>query len=241
MTTYEQIKRKVARLTSGRFITYDDFKEFNRKSPQALAKALQRLVEEGLLVRQQKGVFFKMKKTRFGDLDPTDNKLVNNLLIKNGKYKGYLSGLSVYLLFRISTQVPNTTTIATPDSKKNIKNKNIKYIKSYVNKINNDNIIYLQMLDALRFIKKAQDTTPDKIISRMAEIINQLEAKEINQLTRYALHYRPSTRALLGAIIEEQGYKQLASALKETLNPNSNYLINISDDILPNKYDWRIR
>ncbi|NDV17801.1 hypothetical protein GO013_00010 [Pseudodesulfovibrio sp. JC047] len=243
MQIYEQVKRKVARLKAGRLITYNDFKELNKESPQALAKTLQRLVENGTLVRQKKGVFYKAKKTRFGELKPTDNEILKSMLLKNGKYTGYLSGLAVYLLFKISTQVPNETTIATPDpSKKKSSNRlAAKYVKSYVKKINKENIYYLQVLDALRFIKKAQDTSPTNVISAMTKIIDSFESAEIKKLTTYALQYPPSTKAMYGAIIDSLGYKTYASIIKESLNPNSKYSIGISSDQLPNKEEWRIQ
>ena len=243
MQIFEQVKRRVARLKPGRLITYNDFKNLNKNSPQALAKALQRLVESGDIIREKKGVFYKTKKTRFGELKPTDDELLKSLLLKNGKYVGYLSGLAVYLLFRISTQVPNETIIATPDPSKKIKLNRIytKFIKSYVKDIHKDNIYYLQLLDALRFIKKAQDTTPDNVVSAISDVIESLDQKSIQKITSYALQYPPSTKALYGAIIDSLGYKAYASEIKKTLNPNSQYSIGVSPRQLPNKQEWKIQ
>ncbi len=52
--------------------------------------------------------------------------------------------------------------------------------------------------------------------------------------------YTPRTRAILGAILSNNGDSDIAENLKISLNPATKYKLGISDLILTNKHKWNI-
>ncbi len=81
----------------------------------------------------------------------------------------------------------------------------ISFVKQ-TNDITEDGIKYLRMLDALRFIKSIPATTPDDVVVIMRKNIRNLKIEEWNLLCSYALNYSAATKALLGAILESNGF-----------------------------------
>jgi len=243
MSIQQIVESRVSRMKSGRLVTYSDFKDESRTSPQALAKAFQRLVDRGELERHSKGVFYKPKQTRFGKLRPSDSEVLRNLMTADGKFHGYVSGQDVFRLFQMSTQIPSTKTIAIDSAKRrtSLTSFNVRFVQSYVSSFAKEDIVKLQLLDALRFIKKAMDTNPDVIVSKFIEIISNWSERDVRQLVRFGLKYPPSTRALLGAISEQVGYDKYVDIIRGSLNPSTSYTIGLSSGVLPLKANWRIK
>jgi hypothetical protein len=52
-------------------------------------------------------------------------------------------------------------------------------------------VVLLQILDALKDIKKIPDTTPDEVITTIKEFIKSLEKQKQKKLVAYALAYPP--------------------------------------------------
>ena len=96
------------------------------------------------------------------------------------------------------------------------------------------------MLDALESMNKIPDTTEERVIAYVQNFIQKLSKKEIEKLSRYALKYRPKTKAVLGALLELVGYEKDAKKLEETLNSLSSYKVGVSEKRLPNKKKWKI-
>jgi hypothetical protein len=59
-------------------------------------------------------------------------------------------------------------------------------------------------------------------------------------MSKLALDYNPATRALLGAIVEQNFSSVPIASLKKSLNPLSKYKLGITDKVLPNKLNWFI-
>jgi hypothetical protein len=72
---------------------------------------LNRLVISGKIVKLSKGKFYKPETTVFGILQPDQAQVVKDLLEKNGKITGYLTGYSIYNQLGLTTQVSNTIQI----------------------------------------------------------------------------------------------------------------------------------
>ena len=243
MSIQEKVQKTIRKMNPGCLVTYENFKQLGEKYPNALAKSLERLVESGDLVRQKRGVYYKPKKSRFGQLNINENEIIRNLMYENSRLIGYPSGAEAFRKLGISTQVPNSITISTikPRRKMKINNLNINFTKSKINKIKKRDIIKLQILDTLKDIKKIQDSDINNAINKIYDWIDGLSIDEKKDMVRIAKKYTPQTRALLGAIIEVQDQYDLAEQLKKTLNPYTSFTLNISDNTLPNKKNWRIK
>ncbi|MBI9109924.1 DUF6088 family protein [Maridesulfovibrio ferrireducens] len=72
MQVSAQINNYIKSIPPGKIITYQDFRDLQKSKPQALAKALERLVKKQVLIRQAKGTFYRPKKTIFGQVSPSD-------------------------------------------------------------------------------------------------------------------------------------------------------------------------
>ncbi|MFH1321208.1 MAG: DUF6088 family protein [Bacteroidota bacterium] len=110
MKTTEYVAESINRLPTGYVFTYADFtKEVNRK--EAIIKTLNRMAESGKIVKLAKGKFYKPESSAFGKLPPRQNQIVKDILERNGKLIGYLTGYSIYNQLGLTTQVSNTIQI----------------------------------------------------------------------------------------------------------------------------------
>ncbi|OQA98534.1 MAG: hypothetical protein BWY22_00857 [Bacteroidetes bacterium ADurb.Bin217] len=225
MKVSEYIAITIDRFSKGYVFTYADFTtEVNKK--EAVIKALNRMVQSGKIVKLAKGKYYKPEQTVFGNLQPNQLQVVKDLLDDNGKTIGYLTGYSIYNQLGLTTQVSNTIQIGKNEIRPNFKRERytIAFIKQK-NTITKENIPLLQILDAIRYIKKIPDSNNEKSCKRLLAILSNLSNKDILTLQRLALKYPPATRALLGALLDELQLNINTEALYKTLNPITKYKV----------------
>jgi len=227
----------IDKLDGAKLFTYADIPSENKAT---VAIELSRLYKKGVIKKVSKGKFYKPKKRVFGDVEPSnDDKISSYLNATQGV--SYETGLNSFRQLGLTTQMANTITIATskPYQKVEIDNIKLKFVPKRVD-VTKEDVYLVQVLDALKDIKKIPATTPENAFTYLRNII-QKETKE-NQLklTEYAMKYTPRTRVLLGAILKEIGLWQEAFQLKSTLNPITTFKIGISSDTLPSKKYWNI-
>ncbi|MBT0811568.1 hypothetical protein KIH41_09795 [Litoribacter ruber] len=240
MKIAEYISSTIDRLPKGYIFTYSDFiTEVEKK--EAVIKALNRMVASGKIAKLSKGKYYKPESTPFGRLQPSQGQVVKDLLEEDGKITGYLTGYSIYNQLGLTTQVSSTIQIGKNQIRPNLKRE--RYTISFVrqkNTITKDNIPLLQLLDAIRYVKKIPDATIEGSCRRFLAIIKGFSEKEINTLVRLALKYPPATRALLGALLEQMGQGKLAKPLLESLNPITKYKIPGAGSTLTTAEKWNI-
>jgi len=241
MKVSEYVLDRVNRFQVGYVFTYTDF-DLPAKDADAVMKALNRMVKSGKIKKLSKGKFYKPKNSQFGELKPDIYQFVKDLLEKDGKIIGYITGYSIYSQLGLTTQVYNTIQIGVNREKKATKRGmyKIKFIKQ-PNKITKENIPLLRILDSIRNIKKIPDTTVENSCIRLKAIINELEISDQEMLIKLVLKYNPATRALLGAILETVNNKLDTDIIYKTLNPATSYSFKISEKILPNQLRWFIK
>jgi hypothetical protein len=98
----------------------------------------------------------------------------------------------------------------------------------------------LQLLDAIRYIKKIPDTSIEASCKRFLAIIKTLNEKEIKTLVRLALKYPPATRALLGALLEQLQKDKITESLFKSLNPITKYKLPGAAKAISNTEKWNI-
>ena len=240
MKTTDYILYKIDRLPKGYVFTCADFiNEVNNK--EAVIKALNRMTVAGKISKLSKGRFYKPENTVFGALQPNQYQVVKDLLEEDGKTIGYLTGYSIYNQLGLTTQVSNTIQIGKNEVRSIFKRERytIAFIKQK-NTITKDNIPFLQVLDAVRYIKKIPDTSIDTACIRLLNIMKDLSDKDVSTLTRLAQKYPPATRALTGAILDEAGKQPLTNSLWKSLNPISKYSLKGTDKVLSLTEKWNI-
>lgn len=241
MKVSEYVLDRVNKFQVGYIFTYTDF-DLPAKNTDAVMKALNRMVKSGKIKKLSKGKFYKPKNSQFGELKPDIYQVVKDLLEKDGKIIGYITGYSIYSQLGLTTQVYNTIQIGVNREKKVTKRGiyKIKFIKQ-PNTITKENIPLLRILDSIRNIKKIPDTTVENSCIRLKAILNDLEISDQEMLIKLALKYNPATRALVGAIIENVNRKLNTDNLYKTLNSATSYSFKISEKTLPNKQKWFIK
>lgn len=241
MKPAEYVTFTVNRYPRGYIFTYTDFSaEVDQK--EAIIKALNRMVKAGKLAKLSKGKYYKPENTPFGELMPDQREIVKDLLEEEGrKITGYLTGYSIYNQLGLTTQVSNTIQIGKNEIRPNFKRERyqIAFIKQK-NTITRENIPLLQILDAIRYIKKIPDTTIEDACCRLGSIIKDLTIQDKEKLVRVAQKYPPATRALLGAMLDELNENSLSELLLKTLNPITKFKLSGNGKIFDSAEKWNI-
>lgn len=240
MKTTEYISNTIDRLPKGYVFTYEDFiTEVNKK--EAIIKALNRMATSSKINKLSKGRFYKPETTVFGELAPSQYQVVKDMLESNGKVTGYLTGYSIYNQLGLTRQISNTIQIGKNEIRPAFKRERytISFIKQK-NTITKENIPFLQILDALRYIKKIPDATIESSCKRFIVILNEFKEAELKTIARLAQKYPPSTRALLGAFLDELKNENYTKLLRDSLNPITKYTLKGISKVLTTSENWNI-
>jgi len=240
MKISEYISLTIDRIPKGYIFTYADFiTDVNKK--EAIIKALNRMVASGKIMKLAKGKYYKPETTPFGNLLPDQKQVVKDLLEENGKIIGYLTGYSIYNQLGLTTQVSNTIQIGRNQIRPNFKRERytISFIKQK-NTITKENIPLLQILDALRYIKKIPGAGIESSCRRFLSILKELTENDKSSLVRLALKYPPVTRALLGAMLEQLQQTEITRPLFKSLNPITKYKLSGISKVLIATEKWNL-
>ena len=228
MLQSKAIEQTVNSFRSDYVFTYRDLGLPPESSANVIRK-LNRMADSGVIQRLSKGRFYKPKQTMFGSLKPSQQEVVKDLLEKNGKIIGYLTGVSIFGQLGLTTQISNIIEIGVKGKKNNTRRGmySIRFVQQ-ANIITKSNIPLLQLLDSIKSIKQIPDSTPDSSYNRIREIIKFLDEKSLDLMIKLAMKYNPMTRAIVGAIIEELYGEERARILRDTLNPITVYKVGLT-------------
>ena len=232
MLQSKTIEQTVNAFRSDYVFTYRDLGLPPEFSANVIRK-LNRMADSGVIQRLSKGRFYKPKQTMFGSLKPSQQEVVKDLLEKNGKIIGYLTGVSIFGQLGLTTQISNIIEIGVKGKKNNTRRGmySIRFVQQ-ANIITKSNIPLLQLLDSIKSIKQIPDSTPDSSYNRIREIIKFLDEKSLDLMIKLAMKYNPMTRAIVGAIIEELYGEERARILRDTLNPITVYKVGLTKKVL---------
>lgn len=239
MKISDYIDSIIIRLPKGFVFTSNNFG--SEVSKEAVVKTLNRMVESGKLQKISKGRFYKPETSVFGELEPPKEQIVKDLLFDDGKLTGYLTGLSIYNEIGLTSQISNTIQIGKNEIRPTFTRG--KYTISFVkqkNTINKENIPLLQILDTIKSIKRIPDSTLSQSAKKITEIVANFNEFEVSKIIKLSLKYPPSTRALLGAILEFKNIAETES-LKNSLNSITTYSYPGVEAILPTSKNWNIK
>jgi hypothetical protein len=240
MTIAKKIEKKINQIKEGTTFRYQQL-SIDQDEYVAAAKAIERLINKGVIKRISAGVFYKEKKSIFGVLKPREEELLKSYLFENGKRIAYITGPSLYNRMGLTTQVARTIKIACSNKRIRISAGNIKgkAVKSYVD-VTDNNFYLLEILDALKDFNKITDIDKKSAIKILSNMIKNLNDSEIKQLIKYSLSYPPRASAFLGAILDQTNSFMELSSLKKSLNPLSTYEYGINEDLLSTSKKWNL-
>ena len=237
----DNIRNKIDKYPLGYIFTTHDF-DISVMNPKVINKILNDLVAEGYLCKLSKGRFYKPEHGKFGELKPDTYQTVKDLLVKDGKLTGYITGYYAFNELMLTTQVPAILQIASRKEKKAIVRGiyRIHFVKQE-NTITKETVPLLRLLDCLRFFKIIPDTTPDNACQRLLQLLKELDEQQIVKIKKLSLKYNPQTISLLGAMLETLNPTEDTGALFKKLNPITQYKLSISENVLPTQKKWKIK
>lgn len=227
MTVAKRIELAVSNVPIGAVFTVNDL-NFPKEYGANVKVKLNRMVRAGQLQRLTNGKYYRAKMSVLGQIPPSTDELIKDLLYSDGKISGYITGMYVWDSMALTTQFSATIVIGINGRKAPLvrSNQKIKFINQ-ANKITHKNIHLLQILDAFKFIKIIPDTSVTVSLNRLGCMINELSQTELNAIVKLAMKYPPRVRAMIGAILDKEKQVELSDTLYESLNQLSEYRLGI--------------
>lgn len=235
------IRNTINTFSCGFVFTPRDF-PIDKRKQASVNRILNNMVVAGQIRRISKGRFYKPQITDSGESLPNTLEIIKDLIEKDGKPIGYITGYMVFNELELSTQYCDILQVGTTKVKKAIKRGNyqIHFIKQK-NVITKDNMLLLQLLDCLRFFKTIPCANPNQLCKQLLRLLRILDDKQKSEIKSLAINYTPQTIALLGAMLETLNPQENTTILLNSLNPQTTYKLGISNKILSNQKKWNIR
>lgn len=229
-----EITRRIFRNRSKSLWSFRDFSDLD---PIPVAAALSRLFRAGKLRRVRRGIYYRPKRSAFGETRP-DPALVADAVFgerKSIRLRGYNT-------LGVTTQVGNDMVRAV-DRPTRIKPVRGVAMRALVRPITQQKGITEDerlTLDVLRNIHRIPDASTANTVKRIKTLIADKRVP-LARLVRFARAEPPRVRALLGAIADDLGYHGAVVELRRTLNPLTRYRFDGLGEILTSAHKWNIK
>lgn len=211
----------------------------------AVYVTLNRLAGEGIIEKYTKGIYYKPKKTRFGQIGIDKRKLIEKKYLKrDNAIIGYMTGPQLWNEWGMTTQVPNRIWIA-----QNVRQKKMDLdLKVMVLKAKGDikekNIRALQFLDIIDQIDLIQDTDKENVVKRLIVIYKEkLEVYDRIATLEEVKNYNKKVKVLFGLIVENAGinneyFRALLTYLKGDVQKGKKTIIDINPEVFGGNRTW---
>ena len=241
MNLSEKIRQQINVISEESTFGYAEL-GIDKSQYQTAAKVLERLQKKGVIKKISKGVFYKPRKTVFGEVKPNESELLRPYLFAKSKRIAYITSYALYNQLGLTSQMAFQYKIASRSKRISINRGTIKAtaVKSYAD-VTDENYELLGFLDAMKDLKIIPDSNTKTSVAILSGKIKNLNTKQVNEMIDYALLYPPRVRAFLGAILEQQNRKKNIEKLKESLNPLSQFKLGIKEKYLPTSISWNIK
>lgn len=240
MIASHSIENKIAGIEPTKVFTIEDL-DLPSDWRENIRVKLGRMVKSGQVQKVGRGKFYKPKTSVFGNIGPSPNEIVKDLMLTNGVLSGYITGYAIWNQMGLTSQISNVTIIGTSRRRDSMKRGNIEIrFITQPNKITQSSIPLLQILDSLKLIKQIPDSSVFQSVKILKKYISELDEKRLPFLVKLSKKYPPRVRALLGAIFETTHKFNYAEELKKTLNPTTTYSIGLNESTELNLANWNI-
>jgi hypothetical protein len=234
----QKIQKRILKGGGDRLWSFRDFVDIDPLAPMAVAAALSRLSRGGELRRIRRGLYYRPKKTAFGESQPNPESVVKMLLQNRNSVRTHefnRLGLTNQMSGALTNAASRTTRL------KGVEGVALRFVKRPLSEQKGIRDDERTVLDALRGIDTIPDTTPAGVIARIKLLIKRGQF-DFDCLARFASTEPPRVRALLGAISADAGVApDKLDKLRSTLNPLSAYRIAGAADALKHSASWQIK
>ena len=241
MSIARSVRKSVEEMPAGRIFSYRELPDY-LKSPGAVIKTVNRMVSDGEIERFSKGNFYVPKEGLSGRRKPSDGEIIRSTIYKNGRLRGYITGLSLYNRLGLTTQVPRTVTIALRGGRQKKEFGTIR-INTVVSSepMEEKDIRLLQYLDALKDIKNIPDSDINLSLTILRRYISELSRPEQSRLASLAENrYPPQVRALVCLLFSNLKLP-VPDSLALSLSPVTVYKLKLDLSQWPTAKGWNIR
>lgn len=240
MSIQAEVRNQISLAPEGKVFGYETLAAY-RQAPDAVVKAVSRLVQAGELRRLAKGQFYKPRKGVLGEVPLKDTEKLKPLLYKRGRRVGYITGVSLYNRLGLTSQVPGVLTLARKGAGKgrDLGTVSVRVVPARA-PVRDEDVPFLELLDALKDIRRIPDARPGDALTQIRPRIKVLSGVGRRRMARLAIdYYPPMVRALLGMLLEEIGDSEFG-LLRESLNPLSRYKVALDTEKWPLARQWNI-
>ena len=168
MTVEHKVKAKITYARYGEVFFVSTFHQFD---VEYVTKLLAQFEKEGLITRIAKGVYVKVKKTRFGVVYPSAFELVTEIA-KRDKAKIFPTGDTAANRLGFSTQVPMNASFLTSGSSRKLKlgNRTVTLTHGSPKKFAYKGKLMPELVQALRSI--GEDNITESVEKRVAQLLS---------------------------------------------------------------------
>lgn len=220
----KNIIKQIEEIPKGRIFTSKNL-SFEPNKRANVAVILSELTKNSVLVRIERGTYYKPTPSLLG-LKHRPVQYQEKLDFITEKLNGYITGPYIFNQMNLTEQVSMVITVATPKPIRKFKTMNVRVecVKSYVDKINLEDLYYLRLLDAIKYIRNIPGTKPSDVYSRLINYhFNNIQLKDLRKINKLAEKYPPRVRRILIDINRDLGYQVESMELSNTINSNTRF------------------
>lgn len=193
-------------------------KEFSEIPETAFYKALERFCKNQKLIRLTTGLYYKPKKSRFGQIPISDKEIANHY-IRSGQ--GVVIGYHLYNEKGLTTQVGKNIEVLSNVVGSQMKTAgNVKIQKASI-KFTSETIALVEALEILQNYGKIQDVSTKGLISYMSDFAPMYSDNAATEVLQ-SRKYKKSTIAFMKEFLD---YQKVSNSLGKYLSKLSNYAI----------------
>lgn len=223
-----EILQQIERMDTGRIFTFRDLAFPNDKLAN-VAVLLSEQSKKGVLVRIEKGAYFRPRKSALG-LGALPVYQDEQFRYITQKLDGYITGAYIYNKMGLTEQVATTITIATlkPVRHFRFKNLDIESVKAYSLVYHDEaNIPYLRLLDAIKDIKHIPGSTQQDIYERIKnQYFKVFSMQELINVVSLTKDYPPRVRKIVADILGEIGQQDLQCEISGTILSTTRFMFS---------------
>lgn len=216
---------QIEQIDAGRIFTFREL-SYDLGKTANVAVLLSELNRKGVLVRVEKGAYYRPRKSALGlgNLPVYQDEQFRYL---TEKVNGYITGAYIYNKMGLTEQVATTITIATPSPVRrfSFRNLNIECVKAYGLEYQDERQIpYLRLLDAIKDMKSIPGATAQDIYDRAkSQYFEKYGTPELEKIVSLSRSYPPRVRKTVADILGDIGQPRLQSEVTKTLLPTTRF------------------